>query len=72
MPDINSLMQTWPREFDEMLANGYPSFPDSLETMVDLMCGLLDIPVYNMNRIQSLHVLFSLYSSSRNSSLSLK
>ena len=33
---------------------------------IDLICGVLDIPVYN-NRIQSLHVLFTLYSEFKNS-----
>jgi len=32
-----------------------------LGTQVDIVCGLLDIPRYR-SRVQSLHVLFTLYS----------
>ena len=38
----------------------------SIATYVDICCALLDIPFYK-SRIQSLHVLFTLYSSFRNS-----
>ncbi|TRY90572.1 hypothetical protein DNTS_018354 [Danionella cerebrum] len=37
-----------------------------LTQYVDIICGILDIPVYK-NRIHSLHVLFTLYSEFRNS-----
>jgi len=33
---------------------------------VDLICGILDIPVHN-NRIHALHVLFTLFSEFKNS-----
>jgi len=33
---------------------------------VDLLCSLLDIPIYK-SRIQALHVLFTLYSAFKNS-----
>lgn len=69
MPDIDFLMQEWPEEMAALLAQvQLPSaeLDCSLENYADLCCGLLDIPVHqspNSNgRIQSLHMLFSLYS----------
>uniref|UniRef100_A0A672LLC3 Intraflagellar transport protein 46 homolog n=1 Tax=Sinocyclocheilus grahami TaxID=75366 RepID=A0A672LLC3_SINGR len=69
MPDIDSLMQEWPPEFEELL--GKVNLPTAdidcdLAEYVDIMCGILDIPVYK-NRIYSLHVLFTLYSEFKNS-----
>ncbi|KTG42468.1 hypothetical protein cypCar_00010152 [Cyprinus carpio] len=69
MPDIDSLMQEWPPEFEELL--GKVNLPTAdidcdLAEYVDIMCGILDIPVYK-NRIHSLHVLFTLYSEFKNS-----
>eukprot|EP00794_Sanderia_malayensis_P010947 gene10947-12108_t len=69
MPDIESLMQEWPPEFEEMLKNtGLPTadFDSDLIQYIDIICGILDIPVYK-DRIQSLHVLFTLYSEFKNS-----
>lgn len=69
MPDIDFLMQEWPPEMEEMLKEtGIPTadLDCDLATYVDICCGLLDIPVYK-SRIQSLHVLFNLYSAFRNS-----
>ena len=67
MPDTDTLMQEWPPEFDQTLSN--TSLPDletlELETSVDLICSLLDIPVYK-SRLESLHVLFSLYGQCKN------
>ncbi|XP_074656371.1 intraflagellar transport protein 46 homolog [Tubulanus polymorphus] len=69
MPDIDSLMQEWPAEFEELLKE--VSLPTAdldcdLNTYVELICGILDIPIYKSN-IQSLHVLFTLYSEFKNS-----
>ncbi|XP_075045865.1 intraflagellar transport protein 46 homolog isoform X2 [Mixophyes fleayi] len=69
MPEVETLMQEWPPEFEELL--GKISLPTAdldcnLPTYIDMICGILDIPVYK-NRIQSLHVLFSLYSEFKNS-----
>ncbi|XP_064407449.1 intraflagellar transport protein 46 homolog isoform X2 [Halichondria panicea] len=69
MPDIESLMQEWPPEFEEALTEtGVPSadLDCDLAQYTDILCALLDIPVYN-NRIHSLHVLFSLYMEFKNS-----
>ncbi|XP_051895916.1 intraflagellar transport protein 46 homolog isoform X1 [Pristis pectinata] len=69
MPDIESLMQEWPPEFEELL--GKVSLPTAetncdLPQYIDMICAILDIPVYK-DRIQSLHVLFTLYSEFKNS-----
>ncbi|XP_003229018.2 intraflagellar transport protein 46 homolog isoform X3 [Anolis carolinensis] len=69
MPDIETLMQEWPPEFEELL--GKVSLPTadidaSLAEYTDMVCAVLDIPVYK-SRIQSLHTLFSLYSEFKNS-----
>lgn len=69
MPDIDSLMQEWPAELESLLkTTTLPTaeFSDDLQSYIDLMCSLLDIPVHK-SRIQSLHVLFTLYSAFKNS-----
>jgi intraflagellar transport protein 46 len=69
MPDVEALMQEWPNQFEQLLATvGMPSaeLDCNLSEYVDIICALLDIPVYK-NRIQSLHVLFSLYMEFKNS-----
>uniref|UniRef100_A0A3B4DL95 Intraflagellar transport protein 46 homolog n=1 Tax=Pygocentrus nattereri TaxID=42514 RepID=A0A3B4DL95_PYGNA len=73
MPDIDTLMQEWPPEFEELL--GKVNLPTAdincgLAEYIDIICGILDIPVYK-NRIQSLHVLFTLYSEFKNSQVSV-
>ncbi|XP_034020314.1 intraflagellar transport protein 46 homolog isoform X2 [Thalassophryne amazonica] len=63
MPDIDSLMQEWPAEMEQALERLRlpPARLDcSLTQYADLVCSLLDIPVYG-SRIQSLHLLFCLY-----------
>lgn len=69
MPDIDSLMQEWPAELEEQL--GRLQLPPgrlacSLAQYVDVVCCLLDVPVYS-SRVQSLHLLFSLYLEFRDS-----
>lgn len=69
MPDIDSLMQEWPAELEELL--GRLQLPPArlqcgLTEYADIICSLLDIPVYS-SRIQSLHLLFSLYLEFRDS-----
>ncbi|XP_064478603.1 intraflagellar transport protein 46 homolog [Ornithodoros turicata] len=69
MPDIETLMQEWPPEFEALLKNvGLPSaeLDCSLEDYVTMICVLLDIPVYK-SKVQSLHVLFTLYAEFKNS-----
>lgn len=70
MPDIEQLMQEWPAEFEELLSKiELPSAEMNcdLQKFVDTICSILDIPVYKGNRVQSLHVLFSLFMEFKNS-----
>ncbi|XP_061449309.1 intraflagellar transport protein 46 homolog isoform X2 [Rhineura floridana] len=69
MPDIDTLMQEWSPEFEDLL--GKVSLPTadincSLAEYTDMICAILDIPVYK-GHIQSLHTFFSLYSEFKNS-----
>lgn len=62
--DIDSLMQVWPEQFEELLQQNI-SLPSadmdlSLEEYARVICALLDIPVYD-NLVESLHVLFTLF-----------
>lgn len=62
-------MQEWPAEFEELLNQvGLPTadLDVELSQYVDVVCGILDIPVHN-NRIHALHVLFTLFSEFKNS-----
>lgn len=64
MPDIDRLVQEWPPEVDESIReNGIP--PSDLDCdlvqYVDIACGLMDVPVEPESRLQSLHLLFTLY-----------
>uniref|UniRef100_A0A915EKM6 Intraflagellar transport protein 46 homolog n=1 Tax=Ditylenchus dipsaci TaxID=166011 RepID=A0A915EKM6_9BILA len=68
MPDIEKLMQEWSPPMEQALKN--VTLPTAkldvpLEEYVDIVLGVADIPVYK-NRIQSLHLLFSLYSDLKN------
>lgn len=69
MPDIDNLMEVWPQEFEEALATVDLPGPDlevDLQTYAKIVCAMLDIPVYSQpsakNLVESLHVLFTLYS----------
>lgn len=67
MPDLDTLMEEWPPEFQQLLSKlQIPSagLNCTLENYIDIVCNILDIPVYE-SRIESLHVFFSLYSSFR-------
>ncbi|CAL8105093.1 unnamed protein product [Calicophoron daubneyi] len=69
MPEISNLMAEWPAAFEEVIRNTRLPCSEldcSLKEYVDIICALLDIPVYN-NRIHSLHLLFSLYLEFKNS-----
>eukprot|EP00795_Rhopilema_esculentum_P016471 gene16471-7887_t len=69
MPDVEGLMQEWPHDFEEMLKTvGLPTaeLECDLQQYIDIVCGILDIPVHK-SRVQSLHVLFTLYSEFKNS-----
>ena len=71
MPDVESLMQVWP-EKEENCLNTFP-FPDEklnipLDSYAKIVCNMVDIPVHksegkqSKSLIESLHVLFTLYS----------
>ncbi|CAG9531373.1 unnamed protein product, partial [Cercopithifilaria johnstoni] len=69
MPNIEHLMQEWPIEVENLLKNEQlptAALDISLEEYVDICLALLDIPVQK-SRIQSLHVLFTLFAEFRNS-----
>lgn len=68
MPDIESLMQVWDPQFEEMLGQTClpnPSLDLDLEEYVRIVCAIFDIPVYN-NCVESLHILFTLFSEFKN------
>ncbi|XP_049628345.1 intraflagellar transport protein 46 homolog [Suncus etruscus] len=69
MPDIDTLMLEWSPEFEELLGKVSLSTAEvdcSLAEYIDMICATLDIPIYK-SRIQSLHLLFSLFSEFNNS-----
>jgi intraflagellar transport protein 46 len=67
-PDIEKLMQVWPEKVESSLKEIL--FPDerlnlSVDNYSKLVCNMIDIPVHigsNKSLIESLHVLFTLYS----------
>ncbi|XP_041373920.1 intraflagellar transport protein 46 homolog isoform X2 [Gigantopelta aegis] len=74
MPDIDTLMQEWPPEFEELLKEvGLPTaeLDCDLGQYVEIIASMLDIPIYkdtkHHEKIQALHVLFTLYSEFKNS-----
>jgi intraflagellar transport protein 46 len=68
MPDIETLMDVWPEHFEEALSKTPLPSPDldlSLAEYAKVLCTLLDIPTYD-NPIESLHLMFSLYTDFKN------
>ncbi|KAL0234292.1 hypothetical protein PCE1_001329 [Barthelona sp. PCE] len=64
MPEIDTLMQTFNTDFEEKLkdfAMPMPYLDCTDKKYLEILCALLDIPM-SENPIESLHVLFSLYS----------
>ncbi|KAL4167171.1 hypothetical protein KRP22_012657 [Phytophthora ramorum] len=67
MPPLSQLMELWPEEFENFLAARHAGIPAlseldvNLKELAKISCVTLDIPVYEGNCVQSLHVLFSLY-----------
>lgn len=69
MPEIDTLMQAWDPEFERFLEDN-PLPEADLDIPIDQLAryasALLDIPVHEQNQdknlIESMHVLFSLYS----------
>merc|ERR1712159_315449 len=63
MPDIETLMQVWPAEFEEFLKEA--SLPSgnidlTIQEYASVLCALLDVPIHG-STVQSLHVIFTLY-----------
>lgn len=71
MPDLDELLEEWPENMENLLKiHGFPShtIKGPLTDYMDIVCSLFDIPVY-ANKIQSLHLLFSLYAAVKTSHL---
>lgn len=69
MPSIDAMMQEWPPEFEDLLKEvslPSPELDVDLNTYTDILCSLLDIPVYK-SRIQSIHYLLNLFNEFKNS-----
>ncbi|KAB0802669.1 hypothetical protein PPYR_04855 [Photinus pyralis] len=63
MPDVDDLLQEWPEQFETSLKQysiPNPKFGGSLSEYINILCAIFDIPIYK-NKIESLHVLFSLF-----------
>jgi len=72
MPEIETLMQEWPPEFQRLL--GEIKLPSAdlnvkLNLYVPIICALCDIPVYKKptGMVEALHLLFSTYIEFKNS-----
>ncbi|KAI5704051.1 hypothetical protein M8J75_001498 [Diaphorina citri] len=70
MPDLDNLMQEWSNDVEQTISEvGLP--PEDLDcdltTYIDLMAAILDIPRFE-SRIETLHVIFSLYAAIQSSS----
>ena len=69
MPEIETLMQEWPTEFEELLSTVQLPTADlncTLKEYVHIVCSITDIPIHK-SRIESLHLLFTLFSEFKNS-----
>eukprot|EP00730_Choanoeca_flexa_P013028 TRINITY_DN4896_c0_g1_i3.p1 TRINITY_DN4896_c0_g1~~TRINITY_DN4896_c0_g1_i3.p1 ORF type:complete len:354 (+),score=61.07 TRINITY_DN4896_c0_g1_i3:38-1063(+) len=69
MPDIDTLMQEWPEEVEQVLRSVQlpsASLDVDIKEYSDIVCTLFDIPS-NKSRIQALHLLFTLFVEFRNS-----
>lgn len=64
MPEIESLLQAWSPEFEELLNSDLQFPPTQVDLDIDqyvrVMCAVLDIPTYG-TLVESLHVMFTLY-----------
>ena len=70
-PDMEVLLQPWHPELEAKLALGQQppgllNVDCDLIQLIDLICALLDIPVYGEQRIESLHTLFALFTEVHN------
>ncbi|XP_044262242.1 intraflagellar transport protein 46 homolog [Tribolium madens] len=68
MPDLDELMQEWPESMEKHLREeGFPEPKGNLSDYIEEVCGVFQIPV--KNKIQALHLLFSLYAAVKSSQL---
>jgi intraflagellar transport protein 46 len=70
MPDIETLMQVWPSELEELFKEvplPQAELDMELADYVRVVCAILDIPVYD-KLTESLHVLFTLYTEFKSNS----
>lgn len=70
MPDIEKLMEEWNPELDNTLSHTkLPSaaIDATTDEYADICLAIADIPVHSNSRIQSLHLLFSLFNEFKNS-----
>jgi len=68
MPDMDTLLDMWPMEFEQVLETCKLPSPDldmSLPDYAKTLCAVLDIPTYE-NPIESLHLMFTLFMDFRN------
>ncbi|KAL7294934.1 hypothetical protein TKK_0011855 [Trichogramma kaykai] len=71
-PDVDQLLQPWPAQIEAKLWRmgqqppGLLGLDCDLLKLIDVICALLDIPVYGDQRIESLHTLFALYTEVHN------
>lgn len=67
MPDVQELLQAWPKDINEELRNGNLEIPPAdidlnVQEYSKMMCMLLGIPVYDDDSlINSVHVMLNLY-----------
>jgi len=67
MPDVQELLQAWPKDINEELRNGTLEIPNAdidlnVQEYSKMMCMLLGIPVYDDGSlIDSIHVMLNLY-----------
>ncbi|XP_014217668.1 intraflagellar transport protein 46 homolog [Copidosoma floridanum] len=69
-PSPDALLEPWPLEIEDKLnlvhAPNLLQLDLDLLQLVDVICAVLDIPVYGDNKIEALHVLFALYTEVHN------
>lgn len=68
VPDMDTLLDMWPPEFEQALETLQLPSPDldlSLADYAKTLCAILDIPTYE-NPVESLHLMFSLFMDFRN------
>ena len=71
MPNLATLLKVWPSDFEAALANlELPTGDINLDVsqFAKLACAICDIPVHDNKLIESLHMLFSLYTELKSNS----